>query len=246
MTSSPGISIAASELGSAPRSWLSPTASVGPGRQGRIGAFAPPSYTAAAASRGGAAVSAGISVDTDDEGLRTLMAAAQGGDQSAYRRVLGESVPLIRRTARRWGVPPSGIDDVVQEVLLAIHRMLATFDPSRSYEAWLSAIAKRRSIDFLRSSGRRNAREVFEPIAYENHPDDTDVAAAEERRSERKQLGEAVSALPEGQREAVEVLAFGDRSLEEGAELTGRSKTALKVNFHRAIRSLRSRLTGAE
>ncbi|MCW5715341.1 MAG: sigma-70 family RNA polymerase sigma factor [Bauldia sp.] len=174
------------------------------------------------------------------------MAAAQGGDQAAYRRVLHESIPLIRHAARRAGVPPSGVDDVVQEVLLAIHRMLATFDPSRPYEAWLSAIARRRAIDFLRSSGRRASREVHEPVAYENHADDIDVAAGEERRRENIRLGEAVATLPEGQREAVQVLGYGERSLEEGAALTGRSKTALKVNLHRAIRNLRSRLSGSD
>ncbi|MCC6736741.1 MAG: sigma-70 family RNA polymerase sigma factor [Bauldia sp.] len=173
------------------------------------------------------------------------MGAAQGGDEVAYRKVLHASVPLIQRTARRTGVPPSGVDDVVQEVLLAIHRMRATFDPTRSYEAWLSAIAKRRAIDFLRSSGRRSSRELFEPIAYENHADDTDVAAGAELRSEGVRLGAAVATLPEGQREAVEVLAYGEKSLEEGAALTGRSKTALKVNLHRAIQSLRSRLSGS-
>lgn len=212
-----------------------------------IGAAAGVPYNIGRPSRGRTAVIAHTPVDADDRGLAALMASAQAGDQEAYRRVLRESVPLIRRSARHTGVPLSGVDDVVQEVLIAIHRMLATFDPSRSYEAWLSAIAKRRSIDFLRSSGRRSSREVFEPIAYENHADATvDAAAGEERRSENVRLGEAVATLPEGQREAVEVLAFGDHSLEEGAALTGRSKTALKVNLHRAIRSLRSRLTGSD
>jgi RNA polymerase sigma factor (sigma-70 family) len=211
-----------------------------------VGATSGLSYNAGRQSRGGAVVIAHTPVDADEAGLAALMAAAQGGDQAAYRRVLHLSVPLIQRAARRAGVPPSGVDDVVQEVLIAVHRMLATFDPSRSYEAWLSAIAKRRSIDFLRSSGRRASREVHEPIAYENHAADIDVAAGEEQRHENIRLGEAVATLPEGQREAVQVLAYAERSLEEGAALTGRSKTALKVNLHRAIRSLRTRLSGSE
>jgi RNA polymerase sigma-70 factor (ECF subfamily) len=189
-------------------------------------------------------VDAGFVVDLDDLALGRLMSAAQDGDKSAYRRVLAASVPLIRRTARRSGVPPSSVDDVVQEVLLSIHRMLATFDPSRSYGAWLGAIARRRCIDLLRSHGRRNLREIHEPDAYENHPDDLDIEAGADRAREQERLGAAIRTLPEGQREAVQVLALSGRSLEEGAELTGRSKTALKVNFHRAIQGLRSRLAG--
>lgn len=187
---------------------------------------------------------AGFVADLDDLALGRLMSAAQDGDQAAYKRVLTASVPLIRRTARRAGVPPSSVDDVVQEVLLSIHRMLATFDPSRSYGAWLGAIARRRSVDLLRSHGRRSLREVHAPDAYENHPDELDIEAGADRARAEERLGAAIRTLPEGQREAVQVLALAGRSLEEGAELTGRSKTALKVNFHRAIQGLRSRLTG--
>ncbi len=183
-------------------------------------------------------------VGRDDTGLRTLMASAQGGDQAAYRQVLTASVPIVRRVARRWGVPPSNVDDVVQEVLISVHSLLATFDPTRSYAAWLSAIAKRRAIDLLRSLGRRSIREVYEPEAYENHPDDDNLEAEAERRSEARRVGAAVDGLPERQREAVQLLALGGRSLDEGAALTGSTKTALKVNFHRAIQNLRSRLTG--
>jgi len=189
-------------------------------------------------------VDAGFVADLDDLALGRLMSAAQDGDQAAYKRVLSASVPLIRRTARRAGVPPSSVDDVVQEVLLSIHRMLATFDPSRSYGAWLGAIARRRSVDLLRSHGRRNLREVHAPDAYENHPDELDIEAGADKARAEERLVAAIRTLPEGQREAVQVLALAGRSLDEGAELTGRSKTALKVNFHRAIQGLRSRLTG--
>lgn len=185
-----------------------------------------------------------VADDRDDAGLRALMASAQNGDQGAYRQALAASVPMIKRIAHRWGVPPGNVDDVVQEVLLSIHNLLATFDPQRSYHAWLTAIAKRRAIDLLRSHGRRAIREIHEPVAYENHPDDFSVEERAEKRSEARHIGELVSGLPEGQQQAVRILAYGGRSLEEGAELTGRSKTALKVNFHRAIQNLRSRLMG--
>ncbi|MGD9738475.1 MAG: sigma-70 family RNA polymerase sigma factor [Bauldia sp.] len=182
--------------------------------------------------------------DLRDADFSALMAVAQSGDQTAYRRVLQESVSPIRHVARRAGVPADALDDVVQEVLFGIHQMLATFDPSRSYLAWLSAIAKRRSIDYLRRQGRRAIREVHDDLAYENHPDGADMAAETELHSEERRLGELVATLPDGQRQAVQVLAIAGNSLEEGAAATGRTKGALKVNFHRAIQTLRSRLSG--
>jgi DNA-directed RNA polymerase specialized sigma24 family protein len=50
--------------------------------------------------------------------------------------------------------------------------------------------------------------------------------------------------LPPGQREAVEQLGLKERSLAEAAESTGRKTGALKVNLHRALKTLRDRLHG--
>jgi RNA polymerase sigma factor (sigma-70 family) len=172
------------------------------------------------------------------------MAAAQAGDQRAYSRLLGDSVALIRAVARRQGVAVDALDDVVQETLLTVHRVRHTFDPSRSYDAWLSAIASRRAIDVLRSHGRRDRREVHDELAYENHADRDDASAGTEREQRAKRLREAIDTLPPGQREAVEELGLKEHSLAEAAESTGRKTGALKVNLHRALKTLRERLSG--
>src|SRR5688572_3963047 len=106
----------------------------------------------------------------DDMRRSALMAAAQAGDKTAYETLLRDSVPLIRAIARRQGVSAGQVDDVVQEVLLTIHRARQTYDPRRSFTAWLRVIAERRAIDLLRQSGRRGARELHAPIAFENYP----------------------------------------------------------------------------
>lgn len=172
------------------------------------------------------------------------MAAAQAGDQRAYSRLLTDSVALIRAVARRQGVAVDTLDDVVQETLLTIHRVRHTFDPSRSYDAWLSAIASRRAIDVLRSHGRRDRREVHDEFAYESHADRDDASAGTERDQQAKRLRDAIETLPPGQREAVEQLGLKERSLAEAAERTGRNTGALKVNLHRALKALRDRLNG--
>ena len=48
-----------------------------------------------------------------------------------------------------------------------------------------------------------------------------------------------------GQREAVELLAVRQRSLAEAAEEAGKTKGALKVNLHRALKALRDRFDQA-
>ena len=65
------------------------------------------------------------------------MAAAQTGDQAAYEALLRDCVGVIETVARRQGVPADRIDDVVQEALLTVHRARQTYDPARSFTAWL-------------------------------------------------------------------------------------------------------------
>ncbi|MEO8810538.1 MAG: sigma-70 family RNA polymerase sigma factor [Rhodanobacter sp.] len=172
------------------------------------------------------------------------MAAAQAGDRRAYEKVLADSVSLIRAAARRQGVPFDHLDDVVQETLLTVHRVRHTYDPNRSYDAWLTAIANRRAIDALRSHGRRGRRELNDEFAVDNHPDVDDASTATESEQRARRLREAIDTLPPGQREAVEQLGLGERSLGETAALTGRNTGALKVNLHRALKALRQRFHG--
>ena len=187
------------------------------------------------------------SASTSEEAERrraAWMADAQGGDRRAYERVLADSLPLIRAAARRQGVPLDHIDDVVQETLLTVHRVRHTYDPARSYDAWITAIASRRAIDALRSHGRRDRRELHDDFVLDNQPDHADAALATEREQEARRLRAAIETLPPGQREAVEQLALRERSLAEASQHTGRNAGALKVNLHRALKALRNRIHG--
>jgi RNA polymerase sigma-70 factor (ECF subfamily) len=179
-----------------------------------------------------------------DQRRAEWMAAAQAGDRRAYERVLADSVALIRSVARRQGVPVDALDDVVQETLLTVHRVRHTYDPSRSYDAWLAAIASRRAIDALRSHGRRDRREVHDDLALDQHADRDDASVESERAQQARRLREAIAGLPPGQREAVERLGLKEQSLAEAAVATGRNAGALKVNLHRALKALRGRLHG--
>ncbi|MGE0665111.1 MAG: RNA polymerase sigma factor [Sphingomonadales bacterium] len=176
--------------------------------------------------------------DQADRRLGGLMASAQAGDRAAYETLLRDSVPLIRAVARGRGVPPDSLDDAVQETLLTVHRARHTYDPARSFHAWLRTIADRRAIDLLRRQGRHRSREVHDENAYESHP----AAAGEPAAGLDAGLLEAIKELPEGQRQAVEELTLRDRSLAEASAITGRSPGALKVNLHRALKTLRARL----
>ena len=181
---------------------------------------------------------------TESDARRSaLMAAAQTGDRVAYETLLRDCLSFIVSVARRQGVPADRTDDVVQEVLLTVHRARATYDPSRSFEAWLRVIVERRAIDVLRQMQRRQTREVHAPLAYESYADEVvDLSAGVEHQDQVKRIGTALAELPQRQREAVHHLMLNEKSLEEAAALTGRSKGSLKVNLHRALKALRLKI----
>jgi RNA polymerase sigma factor (sigma-70 family) len=178
---------------------------------------------------------------TESDARRSaLMAAAQKGDRVAYEKLLRDCVPFIASLARRRGVPPDRVDDVVQEALLTLHRARATYDPRRSFEAWLRTIVERRTIDVLRQVRRHGEREVHAPLVYESYADEAiDHSVRIEHKDKAKQIGAALTELPRRQREAVQHLMVDERSLADAAVLTGRSKGSLKVSLHRALNALR-------
>ncbi|HYC18939.1 MAG TPA: RNA polymerase sigma factor [Pseudolabrys sp.] len=171
------------------------------------------------------------------------MAAAQAGDGAAYQALLRDCIPIIKSVARRRGVTADHVDDVVQDVLLTIHRARQTYDPRRSFTAWLCVIADRRAIDLLRRVRRQDLREVHAPLAFEGHADQAaDPAQGLAHADATSTVTRAIASLPARQREAVQHLVLEERSLADAAALTRRTAGSLKVNLHRALKVLRDKI----
>jgi len=68
--------------------------------------------------------------DSAREGWPTLMEQAQAGDQLAYTRLLKALVPVIRSQTRKQIADDALVEDVIQDVLLTVHRVRHTYDPA--------------------------------------------------------------------------------------------------------------------
>ena len=165
-----------------------------------------------------------------------LMAHAQDGDRSAYQRLLREITPYLRSLAARRHRDPSDVEDAVQDILLTVHAIRHTFDPTRPFGPWLVTIANRRFIDRLRRQGRRRDRET--PLMPE-HETFSEPQANLEERPDKYELEKAIDELPPMQRKAVRLLKLNEMSLKEASTASGMSIASLKVNVHRAVKSLR-------
>lgn len=174
---------------------------------------------------------------TSNSDWSILMARAQDGDRSAYQRLLLDITPYLRSLAARRHRDASDVEDAVQDILLTVHAIRHTFDPTRPFGPWLVTIANRRFIDRLRRQGRRRDRET--PL-MPRHETFSELQANLEERPDRHELEKAIDKLPPMQRKAVRLLKLNEMSLKEASTASGMSIAALKVNVHRAVKSLRN------
>ncbi|WP_430385604.1 sigma-70 family RNA polymerase sigma factor [Blastomonas fulva] len=165
---------------------------------------------------------------SQDDMMRQWMLAAQAGDRQAYARLLRECQTWLQRYfARR--IPPSQIDDLVQETLISVHRKRASFDGTRAFLPWLAAIGRYRWIDHLRKVYR----------AGETALDETLVAAPQDESGiDMLSIDALLRLLPERQADVIRLVKLAGYSIAEAAERTGQSESLVKVNIHRGIRRM--------
>jgi RNA polymerase sigma-70 factor (ECF subfamily) len=176
------------------------------------------------------------------------MAAAQTGDAAAYDRLLRAILPPLRGFVGRRGVASAEVEDVVQEILLLIHRARHTWRADRPFDPWLWAVARNASTDALRRQARERARRdrlhpgspAVEPFAGGARGADPEAELASRELSPA--LAAALARLPAAQRQAVELLYLEQLPVAEAAARAGISPAALKVRAHRGSRALRAAL----
>lgn len=175
---------------------------------------------------------------------RAWMIEAQSGDTKSYENLLLELLPHLRGFVRRrlgGAGAAAGLEDVVQNVCLSIHRARHTYRAERPFVPWLHAVARNAVIDHARAQTRRARREIS--IDAEGVPEPlTASEAAPAQPPLSRELKRALAKIPARQREAVELIQLRDCSVAEAAARVGVSQTALKVRAHRGYRALRALL----
>ena len=165
----------------------------------------------------------------DEASLAQLMAASQKGDASAYRVLLAEIQLWLERYFRRR-VAPAQLDDLVQEVMMAVHAKRATWDPTRAFLPWLAAIARYRWVDHLRKVYRKAEDELGDHDAAEDSEEEAVMA--------RMSLERLFVHLPDKQSEVIELVKIEGLSIAEASAKTGQSESLVKVNIHRGLKKL--------
>lgn len=174
----------------------------------------------------------------DDE-WTDLMRSAIGGDSLAYHRLLKAVTPVLRATIRRGlaraGQPPDQAEDIVQDILLAVHLKRHTWDAGAPFAPWLFAIARNKLIDALRRRGRR---------VYLDIDDFAEILPGEviEEPLPKVDIAAEVRGLPARQRQVLTSIAVENASIRETAQKLSMTEGAVRVALHRGLAGLAARL----
>jgi RNA polymerase sigma-70 factor (ECF subfamily) len=171
-----------------------------------------------------------------------LMAAYVAGDASAFQELFRRYAPLLQRTLQRELAGNDVVRDLIQQTFLHLHRSRLDFEPGRKLRPWIFTIA----LNLKREHFRRGKRRRETSLEQEGVPEPAVAPRGQERSDAARELRPALAALPEDQRQVIELHWFGGLSFPEVAETVGATVSAVKVRAHRGYVALRRALGASQ
>ncbi len=194
-----------------------------------------------------------------------LVASLARGDASALAELYDRYADLIYRTAFRRLGDRQLAEGVLQDTCLALWNRAELYDPAAgSLLAWLSAIARNRAMDRSRALGRRpNAlplsamvddddaddRPVDRALARTEMlggaPGDSDPVVVADRAALRQEIRAARDALPDAERQVLELACYHELTQSEIAASLGWPVGTVRARMRRALLRLRASLAAS-
>jgi RNA polymerase sigma-70 factor (ECF subfamily) len=169
------------------------------------------------------------------------MRAALAGDEAAYGRLLRELTPFLRTIARsglaRAGRGTAEAEDIVQEVLIAVHTKRTSWIPTEPLVPWLRAITRHKLIDHLRrrgGTGHVDIDDLSEVIA----------APSDEPGIATRDVVKLAEGLPAGQKAVIHAMFVDGKDTKDTASALSMSEGAVRVALHRGLAGLAKMLRG--
>jgi RNA polymerase sigma factor (sigma-70 family) len=179
--------------------------------------------------------------ETDLELVRRVAARDAGGFETLYRRYAASIYGVALRVLRQTFLA----QEVVQDTFVAVWNAPDAYDPSRGpFRAYLLSLAHHRAVDAVRREERLRDRER-RANPDQGPGEDVMETVVEEADlvDRRRQVREALRALPEEQRRLVELMYFNGWTQTKIAEAEGIPLGTVKSRVFAAMRRLREALS---
>ena len=167
--------------------------------------------------------------------LAALLTSGLTGSRTDYARFLESVTPLLRRmTAKR--LPSSDVEDVVQEILISIHKARHTYDGKRPIMPWIVAIARFRITDHLRKYYAQMRHQSVDISEVENL-----LANVTEDTSDNESVDELLEDVPKKHKRILTMMHVEGYTAKEVGQEMHMNESAVKVAAHRAIKKIRDK-----
>jgi RNA polymerase sigma-70 factor (ECF subfamily) len=177
-------------------------------------------------------------VTDQNDNFESLMRQSLAGDQRAYAILLQKTSRLLRPFLAKRLNFGNEVDDLMQEILVSIHKARHTYDGNRPFKPWVYAIATFRLQDFLRAHYSDHLRHAVDFDELEETLPENVTGSGLSYES----ISAEVQKLPEKQATILQLMHQEGYTAKEVAEKMGMNESAVKVAAHRAYKVLRKKL----
>ncbi|MFP4465354.1 MAG: RNA polymerase sigma factor [Alphaproteobacteria bacterium] len=175
----------------------------------------------------------------EDLSWEELAQRSQTGNRRAYTKLLNKVAVYTKKRLICGLANPDWVEEVVQDVLISVHKSFSSYSPDRPFKPWLSSIIHFRKADFLRKHYKaREVNRASQDVAdiFEHHVTDNPHIG------ELKDMDGALASLPAKQRNVFKRMRIEGYSAAEVAREMKMSVSAVKVSAHRAAKRLQDSL----
>ncbi|WP_144633767.1 sigma-70 family RNA polymerase sigma factor [Bordetella genomosp. 13] len=162
----------------------------------------------------------------------------RAGDRLAYEQFLQDLSAYLRRIVRyrlrTFGLDPAEAEDVVQEILIAIHTRRDQWHAERPLMPWLDAIARYKIID----AARRLRKDARGRVDFDDAQWSALPASGQHDPAMHVDVERMLSELPPAQQSVARAIGVDGASPSEAADRLGMKEGAVRVAFHRALKRL--------
>lgn len=170
-----------------------------------------------------------------------IVIRVQQGDENAFAELFNHFQPIIHR--RVWHmVPQRDVDDVTQEVFIAVIKSIKSFRQDSKFSTWLRTITNRQVANFYRRRERKEGNIAEDVDVYSSEFAVADPAPNMRRHEDYIGMRNALAHLPDHYQEVLLLRFAEDLPFNEIAKELDKSLDATKSLFRRALAALQAAL----
>ena len=150
------------------------------------------------------------------------------GDQSAFDEFYKRLSPLVHGIVLAR-VPRDEVDDIVQDIFILAYNNLRKLRDRNAVSPWIAQIARNRTVEFYRR--KKPTEELPENLSHRDS-----------RKNEAKEILDVIKEMPDTYKETLVLRLIEGMTGPEIAEQTGLTHSSVRVNLHRGMKMLRTKL----